>query len=133
LQHIDFGNVQSLIYLYFVMGQSKMRIRKGKQSAQVMCYIEPCYFTQDNLENKSRSPKSSNFLGLKEKIFKLTHNSIMLNIENNDPFLQFSFHWVLYNFHKPTKSYYRFTSWFTHDKKKNKINLNHQIQQFHWT
>jgi hypothetical protein len=41
-----------------------------------------------------------------KKIFKITHNLIMLNIENNDPFLAFSL--VLSYSHKPTKPCYTF-------------------------
>ncbi len=56
---------------------------------------------------------------LEKKIFKLTHNLIMLNIENNDPFLPFPL--LLSNSCKLTNFYYTFNHQFTQDTFKNKF------------
>jgi len=54
-----------------------------------------------------QTTKSSNPIGLKKKLFKLTHNFVMVNIENNDPFLPFPL--VLLNSQRHTKPYYIFS------------------------
>ncbi len=56
-----------------------------------------CEFTHDNLENKLiQTTKSSNPIGFKKKkLFRPTCNTIMLNIENNIPFQDFNWFFIV--------------------------------------
>jgi hypothetical protein len=66
-----------------------------------------CYFGQDDQEKKIQITKSNDPIALKIKIFRPTHNPILLNHENIDPFLPFSIGDLKFS-HKPTKPYYTF-------------------------
>jgi hypothetical protein len=81
------------------------------------------------IRKQIRTTKSSNLINLKKKFFRPTNNLILLNIENNDPFLTFPIDIFKTLTNLPNFITHVIISSLKITKKKK--HLSHQIQQFY--